>query len=376
MDATNLNFFKSPNPSISHINITRQLQKPLHANLKEPPPGDLRWMRVEQWLAAKSLAANTKRSYIKELKRFWHWTEKPWNQITTWDVTRYKDHLQKATVHDPKTNTTKPQLSTNSVALALRSLKSFFSWMQQAYYITENPTLAVSAPSEPEPESKELTEAQVTMLYAALERRGHLRLRDTALLAVLSHGLRAEEASLLNIEDYDGNRLHIRKAKHGSTGKVPVDKAAQTALDTYLEWRREQDDQLAADTPLFINYSRNPSMQGNRLSYDGIYLVIRQLGQLAVEVALEQLSEKPEEYIVGWEVAALAQIHPHQLRHTFASNLVLGGMDAYLAMALTRHRSLTAFRRYSSKAREQQAERAFRHLRGECPHDSNASNAK
>ena len=102
MDATNINFFKFPNPSTSHTTTTRQLQKPLHANLKEPPAGDLRWMRVEQWLAAKSLAANTKRSYIKELKRFWHWTEKPWNQITTCDVTRYKDYLEKATAHDPR----------------------------------------------------------------------------------------------------------------------------------------------------------------------------------------------------------------------------------------------------------------------------------
>jgi len=294
-------------------------------------------------------------------------------------VTRYKDYLEKATIHDPKTGKTKQQLSTNSVALAVRSLKSFFGWMQHAYYITENPTLAVSAPSEPEPESKELTDTQVTMLYAALERRGHLRLRDTALLAVLSHGLRAEEASHLNVEDYDGDRLHIRKAKHGSTGKVPVDRAAQTAIDAYLKWRCEQGDRLAADTPLLLNYSRNPSVQGNRLSYDGIYLVVKQLGQLAVEVALEQFSEKSEKYsvedLVGWEVAALTQIHPHQLRHTFASTLVLGGMDAYLAMALTRHQSLSAYRRYSSKEREQQAERAVRQLRGEVSDDSGASNA-
>ena len=45
----------------------------------------------------------------------------------------------------------------NSVALAIRSLKSFFRWMHQAHYISDNPTLAVNAPSEPEPESKELT---------------------------------------------------------------------------------------------------------------------------------------------------------------------------------------------------------------------------
>ncbi|MGV0028199.1 tyrosine-type recombinase/integrase [Phormidesmis priestleyi] len=222
-------------------------------DLKEPPPEDLRWMRVEQWLAAKSLAKNTKRSYIRELKRFWNWTDKPWNQVTTWDVTRYKDHLETAVNQDSETNTPKRQLSSNSVALAVRSLKSFFRWMQQAHYIVDNPTLAVSVPSEPEPESKELTELQITTLYAALERRGHSRHRDAALLAVLSHGLRAEEASHPNIEDYDGRRLHIREAKQGSTGRVPLDEAACAALNTYLEWRKAQGESLTADTPLFVN---------------------------------------------------------------------------------------------------------------------------
>jgi integrase/recombinase XerD len=376
MNPHKLDFFESSRLPTSDFPAPKRQQSCL-LDVKEPPLNDLRWLRVEQWLSAKALADNTKRAYSKELKRFWRWTEKPWNQITTWDVTRYKNDLEIATIQDPETAVPKRQFSLNSIALAVRSLKSFFGWMQRAYYITENPTLAVSAPSEPEPESKELTDSQVSMLYAALERRGHLRLRDTALLAVLSHGLRAEEASLLNIEDYDGNRLYIRKAKHGSTGKVPLDRAAQEAIDTYLKWRRAQGDRLAADTPLLLNYSRNPSVQGKRLSYDGIYLVVKQLGQLAVEVALEQISEKPEEYsvedIVGWEVAALTQIHPHQLRHTFASNLVLGGMDTYLAMALTRHRSLSAFRRYSSKAREQQAERAFRQMHGEVSDDSDAS---
>lgn len=110
-------------------------------------------------------------------------------------------------------------------------------------------------------------------------------------------------------------------------------------------------------------------MRGKRLSYDGVYLVVKQLGQMAIDLALEQVPDKPAVYktvdIVGWEIAALAKVHPHQLRHTFASNLVLGGMDAYLAMALTRHRSVSVFKRYSSKARELQAERAFRQMRGE-----------
>lgn len=367
MTTSNLSFFDSPRLPTSGLPNTKQ-QSGL-PNPKEPPPDDLRWMRVEQWLAAKSLAPNTKRSYGKELKRFWHWVDKPWNQITTWDITCYKNYLETATIQDPETGISKRQLSSNSVALAVRSLKSFFGWMQQTHYIAVNPTLTVSAPSEPEPASKELTDLQVKALYAALEQRGDSCCRDTALLAVLGHGLRAEEASHLNIEDYDGNRLYIREAKHGSTGRVPLDKAARTALDVYLDWRRNWGESLAADAPLFINYSRNPKVRGNRLSYDGVYLVVRQLGRTAIDMIVEQIPDKPEEFevadLVGWEIAALAKVHPHQLRHTFASNLVLDGMDAYLAMALTRHRSISAFKRYSSRARDKQAERAFHQIRGE-----------
>lgn len=372
MTIPNLSFFDSPClPNADPA--TSKRQKSSTSRAKEPPPDDLRWMRVEQWLSAKALSPNTRRSYRKELKRFWHWIEKPWNQVTTWDITRYKEYLETATIQDPETGIPKRQFSLNSVALAVRSLKSFFRWMQQAYYITENPTLAVSAPSEPEPESKELTELQVQALYAALERRGQLRLRDTALLGVLSHGLRAEESSHLNIEDYDGKRLHIRTAKQGSTGRVPLDKDACAALDAYLNWRKAQGDLLTADVPIFINYSRDPKVRGNRLSYDGIYLVIRQLGRMALDTALEQIPAQPEVTdvidLVGWEIVALADVHPHQLRHTFASNLVMGGIDAYLAMALTRHRSVSIFKRYSNKAREKQAEQAFRRMRGELIDD-------
>jgi integrase/recombinase XerD len=245
--------------------------------------------------------------------------------------------------------------------------------MHQAHYITDNPTLAVSAPSEPEPESKELTDLQVKALYAALERRGHSRERDTALLACLSHGLRAEEASRLDIQDYDGSRVYIREAKQGSTGRVPLDRSACAALDAYLEWRKERGESLNGKTPLFVNYSRDPNVGGKRLSYDGVYWVVKQLGQRAVALALEQVLDQTEipevADLVGWEIAALAEVYPHQLRHTFASNLVLGGMDAYLAMALTRHRAVSVFKRYSNKAREQQAERSFRQMRGEAMGD-------
>ncbi|KAM3116550.1 hypothetical protein [Phormidesmis sp. 146-33] len=46
------------------------------------------------------------------------WTDKPWNQMTTWDITRYKKHLETAVVHDLEAD--KP-----------------FRWLQEAHYMTD-----------------------------------------------------------------------------------------------------------------------------------------------------------------------------------------------------------------------------------------------
>jgi integrase/recombinase XerD len=73
------------------------------------------------------------------------------------------------------------------------------------------------------------------------------------------------------------------------------------------------------------------------LGYRGIYNLIKDLG----------------------EVAGIENCHPHRLRHTFATRLVLKGVDSYLARKLTRHKSESAFRRYSEHARQQAAEEAF-----------------
>ena len=73
------------------------------------------------------------------------------------------------------------------------------------------------------------------------------------------------------------------------------------------------------------------------MSYEGIYKIIK---DLAKEAGLEN-------------------IHPHRGRHTFISNMVENGVDAYLAMELSRQRSLKAYQTYSKKVRYQAAKSAF-----------------
>lgn len=53
------------------------------------------------------------------------------------------------------------------------------------------------------------------------------------------------------------------------------------------------------------------------------------------------------------------KFHAHQFRHTYATNLVLEGMNPYHVMTLTRHNSVQSFRRYTKAADQQAAEAAF-----------------
>jgi integrase/recombinase XerD len=82
---------------------------------------------------------------------------------------------------------------------------------------------------------------------------------------VLWHGLRANEAIALNVEDHNGKGLNIEQAKRNSVGFVPLIGSARIALDKYLQWRREQKFIAEASSPLFISHS--PPSKGERLSY-------------------------------------------------------------------------------------------------------------
>ncbi len=295
---------------------------------------DFRWLRVEEFFQAKAIAPNTKKAYERELRRFIRWTDKAWYDINSRDIANYKRYLEEL-----KNDKGKPQLSPATVAAALTTLKSFFKWLVTSHYINANPTVAVSIPPQKKPQPQHLEDDEVEALYDALEYRGEMQLRDRAILAVLEHGLRADEVSQLNLGDYDGERVYIRQAKHDSTGWVPLSCAAAAAVDSYLEQRRQQGDKLDEPVaPLFLSHSPKPKFKGQRLGYDGIYKMIRELGELA----------------------GVAQCHPHRLRHTFATRLVLMGIDSYLARKLTRHESESAFRRYSEHARAIAAEAAYR----------------
>ncbi len=295
-------------------------------------PVDLRSVRVDEFMGARSLALNTQKAYRRELNRFLNWTDKPLAEVNSRLMVKYKEHLVKS-------------LAPASVNRALSAVSSFFDWLVLAYpdTIDTNPVKPVSQLKLPSPKARDLSSNAVELLLKAVDSRSiATQKRDRAILQVLLHGLRASEVAALNLEDYDGTRLYIRQAKDDSSGTVPLNRAGRMAINAYLQERREAKYWFGAKKPLFLSYSPVPG-KPQRLGYQGIYYLIKDLG----------------------EIAGLDEINPHRARHTYATNLILKGIDSLHARTLTRHKSESSFKRYVKRALEAAAEKAFYEAIGE-----------
>jgi integrase/recombinase XerD len=303
----------------------------LDGSLSIAPLVNLRMQRIEQFLGTRNLAANTQRNYERQLRYFMDWVDKDWHTVTLNDLKNYKVHLEGK------------GLELGSIGAYITSLKSLFTWMVKAGFLEKNPAAALEIPASPEPQGRNLEPHMVQRLFDTLGSRGTIASRDRAILCLLIRsGLRAEEVTNLNVSHYNGVEVNIVEAKHSSVGLVPVDNETHDALVDYLKVRWiETQQRLGPDDPIFVsNSNRN---RGDRLTYDGIYKIIKALAK----------------------AAGLEDIHPHRGRHTFISDMVENGVDAYLAMELSRQRSPQAFNRYAKNVRYRTAKRKHLESKGE-----------
>ena len=326
--------------------MRREMPKPKFIEVGRPavvppaPPASLNWQRVEEFLRVRELAENTKKVYRRHLRQFDEWMQKPWQVVAHRDIDRYKQHLKGLP------SKRGGALSPASINQVLASLKSFFKWLTVKDYISRNPTLTVEMLHPPPKPPADLAETKVDALFDGLSFRGESEVRDLAILHLLAHGLRAGEVSALDIGNYDGKRVHIVDAKWGSDGVVPLKPEAIASLDSYLGWLLRQGLDVTKESPLFVSLSNNS--KGKRLGYRGIYDLVKALAK----------------------VAELEDVHPHRLRHTCATKLVMDGMDTMLAQRLVRIRSTRVFARYGDRALTLKMEEQFDELYGPSSRDN------
>ncbi|MEO0869613.1 MAG: tyrosine-type recombinase/integrase, partial [Cyanobacteria bacterium J06642_11] len=256
---------------------------------------------VDRFLEDRELRPSTKKTYMRQLHQFRRWLAgKGWPEVTEQDLTGYKTHLKTT----PKANSLDQSLSPASINQALAAIQSFFKWLTVKQLIQYNPALGLEKVTEAPAQVNDLEVSIIQSLEKVLPFRREAYERDRAIFELLKHGLRANEVAARNVGDYDHRSISIQGAKWGSDGIVPLSNQACDALDSYLGWCLNQGFDTSAEAPLFLSLSNRN--RGQRMGYKGVYNCIKELAELA------ELDEN---------------IHPHQLRHTFGTQLILEGMN-------------------------------------------------
>ena len=212
-------------------------------------------------------------------------------------------------------------LSRKSVARKLSALRTFFKFLSREGYLRQNPVRRLASPKLGRKLPQFLYLEQVNKLLAAPDTSTILGARDQAILELLyGSGLRVSELSGLNVGDLDFGSGLIRVRGKGKKERiVPITGAAVRAIRHYQDLRPDNRPEL------LLNY------KGTRLSARSVRRV---LDSLVDKVSLE------------------IHVHPHMLRHSFATHLLEGGADLRSVQELLGHQRLSSTQIYTHLSRD------------------------
>ena len=280
---------------------------------------------VEGFLAllAARRAASTVDAYRRDLNAATTWLGRPPGSATTADLERYVGELRAT------------GLSAATIARRVAALRSFFRHQMLLGARDDNPAAELKLPRRTRRLPRTLSHAEAERLVEAAAGTTPRALRDGALVELLyGAGLRVSEAVGLEkgAVDLDG-RLVRCVGKGGKERVVPIGRSAAEAIRRYLARGRPFLDRRHRPD-LFLN------VRGGALTRSGAFLILR---GLAAKAGLE-----PE------------RVHPHLLRHSFATHLLEGGADLRSVQEMLGHADLATTELYTHVSDRRRRELYFR----------------
>jgi site-specific recombinase XerD len=210
----------------------------------------------------------------------------------------------------------------STLARKLASVRALFRTLVEHGVLDANPADLLPAPKQPRNLPRTLKPAEVARLLERIPAATPLEQRDRALFELAyACGLRAEEIVDLDLGsiEFDAEQIRI-EGKGSKTRFVPVGEPALRAVAAYLERGRPALEAGDGDPALFLSKS------GRRLCTSDVRRRLRAWARHA---------------------SAQAGVHPHALRHSFATHLLEGGADLRAIQALLGHASISTTQVYT-----------------------------
>lgn len=272
----------------------------------------------ERYLASeRNSSPHTLRAYRRELARFFLFCQQEFGLHRPQEITPGIIRSFQASLHTRG-------LSRTSLQRSLACLRTYFRFLAREGIVASNPARLVPTPKAPKRLPQVPTVPELSEIFEALPKTPQ-GFRDRAALELLySCGLRAAELVALNLGDVDLSRRLVRVLGKGQKERiVPFGRQAAEALRAYLPVRVQLRSRVPFEDdgePLLVN------LQGKRLS----------------DRSLRRLVERASR-----QLAVAHRLHPHTLRHAFATHLLEAGMDLRAIQELLGHASLSTTQRYT-----------------------------
>jgi len=222
-------------------------------------------------------SANTRRAYLKELKRFCIFLKTRFNSISEFEVEHahlvaYKEELVSGGGERIE------KFSQSSINRTFACLFAFYEYLQDQGIVTKNPVQRIKRfKISKEVKTIDLTDEQVEKLLAIIPTNtGPGKLHKAVLTLLFTTGMRQAELANLKFKnlDYENEYLVLRYFAKGSTEMVtPLNQRAIDAIGTYLKWCSECDYSMEQDDYIFrptINPKSgiiNKKLDGTSLNY-------------------------------------------------------------------------------------------------------------
>lgn len=264
----------------------------------------------------KRYAVRTVLSYERDLQDFHGWLEKQRDpespsvsleSVQTWQVRQWISQLHRK------------GLSGKSLQRKLSSIRRFYRFLLRENLIQYNPVVDVQSPRSVR-KLPDTLDADTLSRLLAVDENDSLAVRDRALMELLySSGLRLSELVGLDLGDVDQRQQQVKVlGKGGKERYVPVGRLALQAVQAWLKQRGA----LAAhgETALFV------SKRGTRLQARSVQL---RLNHWRLQQGLEQ------------------HVHPHKLRHSFASHMLESSGDLRAVQEMLGHADISTTQIYT-----------------------------
>ncbi len=271
--------------------------------------------------AEKNAALNTVRNYRTDLLDFFNFLKD--EKIGT------LNEVDKQVIRRYLSNLTERTFVKASIARKLSAIRSFYRFLQREEIIAVSPVANTTSPKLDKRLPAFLSQDEINRLLEARDLSTPQGQRDRALLELLyASGLRVSEIASLDVGQVDLETHEIRVWGKGAKERVVLmGKPAAETLTAYLKKGRPE---LLGDKKtskaLFVN------RYGGRLTERSVQLLLK---EYAARAGIKK------------------RVHPHMLRHTFATHLLDGGADLRVVQELLGHASLSSTQIYTHVTKSQ-----------------------